>query len=92
MEADDAQWALSILEANAQFIQVLFTDIDMPGMNGVFLASHVRKRWPWVGIVMTSGAVRPSPIALPDGVRFFSKPFIAADVVAHIHEVALAAA
>jgi two-component system, response regulator PdtaR len=91
MEADGARQALAILEANAQFIQVLFTDIDMPGgMNGVFLALRARERWPWVGIAMTSGEALPGATALPDHTRFFPKPYNTDGVVTHIREMALA--
>jgi two-component system, response regulator PdtaR len=89
IEADDARWAISILESNAQFIQVLFTDIVLPGaIDGVSLASSARQRWPWVAVAMTSG--KTAPWNLPDGVRFFPKPFTTDQVVEHIRELALA--
>jgi DNA-binding NtrC family response regulator len=89
IEADDAHWAIAILEANAQFIQVLFTDIVLPGsIDGVSLASCVRARWPWLAVAITSGNAAPDD--LPNGVRFFPKPFAAEQVVEHIRELALA--
>ena len=88
IEADDAEWAISILESNAQFVQVLFTDIVLPGaIDGVSLALHVRERWPWMAVAMTSGQTEPSD--LPDGVRFFPKPIASDHVVEQIREMAL---
>jgi DNA-binding NtrC family response regulator len=88
IEADDAEWAISILEFNAQFVQVLFTDIALPGaIDGVSLALRVRERWPWMAVAMTSGKIAPN--ALPDGVRFFPKPIASDHVVEQIREMAL---
>jgi two-component system, response regulator PdtaR len=88
IEADDAEWAISILESNAQFVQVLFTDIALPGaIDGVSLALQVLKRWPWMAVAMTSGKVVPG--FLPVGVRFFAKPIAADHVVEQIREMAL---
>ncbi len=53
--------AIRILEQN-QDIQILFTDIDMPGsMDGLRLSAAVRDRWPPVKIIITSGKQRPAP-------------------------------
>jgi two-component system, response regulator PdtaR len=93
METECAARALAILGANGQYINFLFTDIDMPGaMNGVALAAHCRERWPWIGIALTSGKAAPIPAALPEHVRFFPKPYAANAVVDHIREMVLAAA
>ena len=52
--ADGAAAALTILER--QKIDVLFTDIVMPGpLDGIGLAKLTLKRWPWVKIVLNSG-------------------------------------
>ena len=48
----------------------------MPGeIDGVGLARLVRRRWPEVGVIVTSGKMRPAPGDLPAGVRFLSKPY-----------------
>ncbi len=42
LEAANADIALMVLEAQSDEVQVLFTDVDMPGsMNGMALAEHV---------------------------------------------------
>ena len=74
-EATDADRAIAILEANPA-IQVLFTDIDMPGsMDGLKLVAAVRDRWPPIRIVVTSGHRAINADALPRESRFFPKPY-----------------
>ena len=74
-EAHDAQEAMTLLEARAD-MQIVFTDWNMPGeIDGVGLARLVRKRWPHVGVIVTSGKMHPAPGDLPTGVRFLSKPY-----------------
>ena len=50
--ADDA---LRILAKDRDQIDLVFTDVVMPGMNGVELAREVRQRWPDLPVVLTSG-------------------------------------
>ena len=73
LEAGNAEEALRLFETNAD-IRVLFTDVSMPGsMNGADLARDVARRWPAIGIIMTSG--RPRPDALPLRMCFHDKPY-----------------
>ena len=75
IEAANADEAIAILESRAD-IRVVFTDIHMPGsMDGLKLAHAVRDRWPPIKIIVTSGRDRLSAGDLPDGGRFFSKPY-----------------
>lgn len=72
-EAGHAEEALRILCKQAQGVQVLFTDINMPGpINGLELASRARQRWPWVRVMIGSGT---TPEALPSEGRFLLKPY-----------------
>ena len=89
LSAGNAEEAIIVLKHNADCVHVLFTDVDMPGrMNGVLLASHTREHWPWVDIVVTSGKASAGAEALPERSRFFSKPYVADQVVAHIRGMA----
>ena len=73
LEAGTAAEALRLLEANAD-IRLLFTDVSMPGsMSGADLARNVAKRWPEIGIIVTSG--RPRPGGLPPSMSFHDKPY-----------------
>src|SRR4029079_550967 len=54
-EASNADEAINILQSRAD-IRLVFTDIHMPGsMDGLKLAAFVRKRWPPIKIIVTSG-------------------------------------
>lgn len=76
LEAEDADEAMRIMETRDD-ITVIFTDIDMPAgsMNGLRLAASVRKRWPPVKIIATSGRVEVRKGDLPDGSVFLPKPY-----------------
>jgi len=82
VEAANADQAIEKLATSAH-IQVIFTDIDMPGsMDGLKLAAAVRDRWPPVRIIITSGHRSVSTADMPQDSRFFSKPFTAKAVAA----------
>lgn len=75
IEASDADEALARLERSND-VQVLFTDIRMPGsMDGLQLASEVHRRWPSIRILLTSGDTRPTKAIIPDAGRFLAKPY-----------------
>jgi len=44
----------------------------------------VHQGWPDIGIVVTSGKMRPEPGDLPDGAIFVPKPTSAEQLTAHI--------
>ena len=48
-----AEKALASLES--QTFDVLLTDVRLPGMSGIALAQDVVRRWPRLGIVISSG-------------------------------------
>jgi CheY-like chemotaxis protein len=61
VEAGSAAEALRLFETNAD-VRLLFTDVSMPGsMSGADLACDVARRWPAIGIIVTS--------------RFHDKPY-----------------
>ncbi|UOK70395.1 response regulator [Ancylobacter polymorphus] len=79
-EAASADQALAILEA-IPAIRLVFTDIDMPGsMDGLKLSAAVRKRWPPVQIIVTSGNRIAAAADMPEGSLFFAKPYRPADI------------
>jgi CheY-like chemotaxis protein len=78
----DAEEAWQILE-NREDIRVVFADINLPGrMDGLKLAALIRRRWPPLGLILTSGMVRPGPGHLPERTQFFPKPYVLKDVAA----------
>ena len=76
LEAANADVALAVLEVRSDEVQVLFTDIDMPGsMDGMALAEQVHQRWPHVLLLISSGYARPHPDEIPDNGHFVPKPY-----------------
>ena len=87
LEAENADKALQLFEDNAA-VRLLFTDVNMPGsMSGSDLAHQVARRWPEVGVIMTSG--RPRPEALPLGAKFHAKPYEPTNVLQHAREMTI---
>ncbi len=85
--AADAMIALAILDTGAEF-DVLVSDIMMPGIDGVELASRCLQMRPDIGIVLMSGfAEAPLHRAVSaQDVHFLSKPFALADLAQAIVE------
>lgn len=75
-EASNADEEIALFSTHST-INLLFTDIDMPGsMDGLKLAAAVRDRWPPVKIIVTSGYRRVEITDMPDGSVFLSKPYV----------------
>ena len=75
LEASNADDAIWLLKARPDIVLV-FTDVEMPGsMDGIKLAHFVRDRWPPVKLIVTSGKVIVEANHLPEGARFFPKPY-----------------
>jgi PAS domain S-box-containing protein len=89
IEAVDAAEALKILDQNKR-IDLLFTDIGLPGLNGRELVATVQRRYQGVRALFTSGyAQMPSPAgsaSLAD-IPLLSKPFTRAQLYERIVEV-----
>jgi len=87
LEAANAGEAITLLVNNPS-IRVLFTDIDMPGgMDGLMLADAVRKRWPPIKIIITSGHWEMREQDLPVEGRSLPKPYDAQHVAAVAREL-----
>ena len=91
VSSTDAGAAVLILEARFD-IRIVFTDVDMPGaMNGMKLAAAVRRRWPPIELIITSGKPGPSAEDLPARSFFFRKPYRPNDIVDAARSFMLAA-
>ena len=82
LEAHDAEEAFGVLEKLGDGVTLLFTDVEMTGMDGFELARAVNQRWPEIEIVVASGAIVPGPGAMPSKATFIRKPF-SGDIVKH---------
>jgi PAS domain S-box-containing protein len=53
--ASDAQSALKLLDEKPGQFDLVFTDVVMPGMDGVALGREIRRRFPGLPVVLASG-------------------------------------
>jgi CheY-like chemotaxis protein len=75
IETANAQAAQEVLSSRDD-VRVLFTDVKMPGpMDGLELASLVRRFWPHIRVVITSGHLKPETDSLPEDAVFIAKPY-----------------
>ena len=89
IEAASADEAIRILEWRSD-VRVVFTDIHMPGsMDGLKLAHAVRNRWPPIKIIVTSGRDLIADQVLPEGGRFFAKPYNTIEILGALREWAI---
>ncbi|MFS2049582.1 PAS domain-containing protein [Variovorax sp. Varisp41] len=89
LEADGAAAALRQLEAHPE-IALLFTDVVMPEVNGARLAEEVRRRWPAVKILFTTGYTRNAVVhngVLDAGVELIGKPFTLEALAVKVRQV-----
>ncbi len=78
LQASSGDEALGVLGGRND-IQMLITDVRMPGMSGLELADLARRRDSKLKVILISGYFMPQPI----GQRFLKKPF-------HMQELASA--
>src|SRR5881628_2495555 len=77
-DAYNGHHALTLLQAHPE-IEVLFTDVRMPGMSGTELAEAAQRLRPDLRIVLTSGYVSRDEV--PDDIPFVPKPWRTGDLV-----------
>ena len=73
--ASDAEDALRILEERGGAFDLVFSDVVMPGINGLDLAQEVRNRWPAVPVVLTSGYSHVLAEQGSHGFELLQKPY-----------------
>jgi CheY-like chemotaxis protein len=73
LEAADAEEALEIVEGKDTVIDLMMTDVGLPGMDGKQLATKVRELRPALPILLASGYA--DSIDVPAGMESIGKPF-----------------
>jgi CheY-like chemotaxis protein len=89
LEAHDGPSALKQLEQHPQ-VQLLFTDVGLPGINGAQLVTAARELRPDVKVLFTTGYARNAIVhqgRLDPGVELITKPFTRAQLAARIRDV-----
>jgi CheY-like chemotaxis protein len=90
LEAHDGPSALRLLERQKEPVDLLFTDVVMPGMTGRELADAARTQQPDLRVLYTSGYTRNAIVhggRLDAGVEMIAKPFSYAALAQKIRDV-----
>ena len=84
-EAGDGDEAIRVLEADRR-IAIVFSDVQMPNLDGFSLARWVRERRPGLQVLLTSGGVKAAEVAhdLCETGPVVEKPYELSEVVARI--------
>jgi DNA-binding NtrC family response regulator len=54
LEAADSHQAIVLLEQHAADINLVITDMVLPGVNGLTLVKNIQARWPKLPVIMVS--------------------------------------
>jgi PAS domain S-box-containing protein len=89
IEADDGPTGLSILQSQKR-IDLLVTDIGLPGLNGRQIADAARKSRPDLKVLFMTGYAENAAMAsgfLEDGMEMITKPFAMDALATRIREI-----
>jgi nitrogen-specific signal transduction histidine kinase/CheY-like chemotaxis protein len=89
MFAQNAAAALELLEANPGRFDLVFSDVVMPGMDGVALGQEVQRRYPALPFVLTSGYSEVIARQGTHGFELLQKPY-SVESLSHVLRKALA--
>src|SRR5208282_213216 len=90
LPAADPEEGLALCRAHQPEIQLLVTDVILPGMNGPQLAQQVKLISPRTRVLYVSGYTSNAIVhygVLDAGLWFLAKPFSLSDLVAKVREV-----
>jgi CheY-like chemotaxis protein len=90
VEAGNAEQALEAARANKRPIDLLVTDVIMPGIDGAELARQMRDVVPDLPVLYVSGYTGDARRALNElsgSANFLSKPFTAEDLTSRVREL-----
>ncbi len=90
LPAESGSEALRLAEEHEGTIDLLLTDIMMPGMNGVEVGAEILKRYPGIKVLYMSGYADQDLVRqglLKPGTRFLQKPFTPGELAERVREV-----
>lgn len=73
--ADNAKQALALIAADHGAFDLVFSDVIMPGMNGVEMARIIREQYPHLPVVLTSGYSNVLAQTTDHGFELIQKPY-----------------
>ncbi|MBK6007244.1 PAS domain-containing protein [Ramlibacter ginsenosidimutans] len=90
LHAGDGSHALQILDDDERKVDLLFTDVVMPGMSGRELADRALARRPGLRVLYTSGYAENAIVhdgRLDDGVKLLAKPYRRHELAQAVREI-----
>jgi two-component system cell cycle sensor histidine kinase/response regulator CckA len=90
LEADNGEGALDVINGTEMKIDLIVSDVVMPGMDGNTLVSLVRQEIPDVKVILMSGYAEDvfrDEIGRDDTLHFLGKPFTLKDLAGRVKEV-----
>ena len=88
--AENGPAAVKLCEEHGNDIELLLTDVVMPGISGREMATKVSERWPKIKVLYMSGYTENSIVhhgVLDTGTFFLAKPFTPAALANKVREV-----
>jgi two-component system, cell cycle sensor histidine kinase and response regulator CckA len=90
LEAADGESALEVARQHHRDLQLLVTDVVMPGMNGKELADRLAGECPDLRVLYISGYAEHAVVrqgVLLEGIAFLSKPFDLSELARTVREI-----
>jgi two-component system cell cycle sensor histidine kinase/response regulator CckA len=91
LEADCAETAIEIMKQQGHEVQVIVTDVIMPGMNGPTMIDQITPQYPNVKVIFISGYAEDifvNNYGTERSFNFLAKPFTLKQLASKIKEVA----
>ena len=88
-EANDGQHALEVTKAHRWDIDLLVTDLAMPGIDGLRLADLLREQNPHLKVLFVSGnsSLSETTSSIDPANRFLHKPFTVSSLARRVREI-----
>lgn len=86
LAAGTAQEAMALLQEHPE-VDLIFSDVQMPGGDGVAMVRELRRRAVTIPALLTSGMKHPEPAALPARTAFLPKPYDHAGLLAALRHL-----
>ena len=86
----DGEQALDVINESEESIDLIITDVMMPGMDGHTLVRLVQEELPDIKVILMSGYAEdaiPGEIACDPSINFLPKPFSLQDLASRVKDV-----
>ena len=87
LKADSGPGAIKLAQETDRSIDLLLSDVNMPGMSGPDLGEILKKSRPEIHVMLMSGGADGNLLVLNYGWAFIQKPFVAKKLVEMVTHV-----